>query len=233
MCLSFNPTAMRKTNTSLLPYKFFRMLSFITAGTTLTFLLVLSAGCTKDNQEHPLPPSLRQKFTCEIDGEFWSSSQEGPGCVDIHARFYEHEGVQGENPPAFLSIQGKDCKTSSLIGFSMDSIYTVGDYHFPSNNWYGVFFDREGSRADTLGVNPPEHYRYYAVEGVVNITQMEPSTYVEVINPDTGQPILQGTSGWIAGTFEMTLTNKVVEDSNNIICDTIRITDGKFTAILN
>jgi len=129
-----------------------------------------------------------------------------------------------------LLVSGKDCETSNRMGLIMDSVYSAGVYKFPKDDYNSYFLNRAARNLDTMEIYPPEHYRYYAVEGFVEITQLTPSSYRAAISD--GQPYKQKINGWIEGTFEMTLINDISLDSNNTQHDTLKITNGKFAAIL-
>lgn len=196
----------------------------------LTIMLVF-ISCKEEKQDQLLPPELRQKFNCQINGEYWTMKPAG-NCDKLYTLYAKDTGTVGNNPPAYLLVSGQDCETSNRMGLIMDRVYTAGVYKFPEDDYNSYFFNRSARDLDTMGIFPSEHYRYYAIEGFVEITELTPHSYKEDINPDTGQPYYHKINGWIEGTFEMTLINDISLDSNNTLHNTLKITNGKFAAIL-
>jgi len=189
-------------------------------------IVIFLSSCVKKEKNEELPPSLREHLNFYIDREYWESG--GIGCPDLYSDYYL--APTGGNPAATLVIVGSQCRTRGRLILILESVYEAGVYHLPEDGLRTLWFDGKASREDTI--NPVELYEYYPIKGAINITEFTLPVLVREVDSITGEvTVIQNTSGWVEGSFQMTLINDISRSPAGTVRDTVVITNGSFGVI--
>ncbi len=192
------------------------MKTFLLKIALLASLLTALAACNKNKQDdQPLPPALREEFNCYINGEYWEEKQTGGPCNSIDFKYYKGQAPGGD-PPGYLIMRGRNCLDRTYISIVLDSAFKPVKF--------SKFDNINGARF----YNPNDYeYPHSVFDSILSlkleIDSLLPQKYRDAVFPD-GTPYVDVTDGWTEGTFEITLMNDLQ--------DTVRITNGKFAAIL-
>ena len=203
----------RYSSTFTMSYFYKKRSALITVATILTL-----SACNKDNEPDNLPLTLREEFSCHINGEYWA--REGGGCRSLDGVYFLGAGVKGDNPAGNLKVTAENCSTRDRFLVGMDSVFSTGVYSLPKYSFSTSFIHWEAALKDTQEVYPIEFYIYEILKGEVVINEFAlPNRYREDTNYTSEFDL-----GWVKGTFELTLCNGWE--------DTLHITNGQFASIL-